>query len=172
MKDDIEDMKDEKHKLDQMADEQEMLEFFLEHHKFEIDMAKMKMLHALHDLKDGIGKIYEEQTKGMTPEQIKEWQEDAENEEDDSDSKWSIAWESLLNDIQKKHNYSMDIEVDEYAVTITYVMKFFLIRWDGTLCGQKPKLSEMETGFEIELTDGAHFLIDLCNKLILSRDEA
>jgi hypothetical protein len=129
-------------------------------------MAKMKMLHALHDLKDGIGKIYEEQTKGMTPEQIKDWQEDAENEEDDSDSKWNVAWDSLLDDIQKQHKYSMDIEVDEYSVTITYMTKFFHIRWDGSLCGEKPKLSEMEKGFEIELTDDAHFLIYLATALI------
>jgi hypothetical protein len=152
--------------LEQLNDEQEMLEFFSEYHKFEIDMAKMKMLHALHDLKDGIGKIYEEQTKGMTPEQIKDWQEDAENEEDDSDSKWNVAWDSLLDDIQKQHKYSMDIEVDEYSVTITYMTKFFHIRWGGSLCGEKPKLSEMEKGFEIELTDDAHFLIDLATALI------
>ncbi|GAG46280.1 unnamed protein product [marine sediment metagenome] len=44
-----------KEELEQLNDEQEMLEFFERYHKSEVDMSKMKILHALHDLKDGIG---------------------------------------------------------------------------------------------------------------------
>jgi len=151
-----------KKELEQLNDEQVMLEFFSEYHKMELDMAKMKILHALHDLKDGIGNIYKELTKGMTKKQIEEWQE----QEDYEDSEWVSAFDTLMGDIEKRHKYSMDIEVDEYCVNITYMIKFFHIRWDGMLSGDKPKMSEMEKDFEVELTEDAHFLIDLATVLI------
>jgi len=158
-----------KEELEKLNDEQEMLEFFERYHKSEVDMSKMKILHALHDLKDGIGAIYKKLTKGMTKERIKEWQEQCEYEDDDGE--WAAAFDNLVGEIEQKHKYKLDIEVDEYSVTISYYTKFFWIRYDGMLSGKKPKMSEMEKDFEVELSEDAHFLIDLITNLIYEHKE-
>lgn len=154
-----------KEELERLNDEQEMLDFFERYHKAEIDMSKMKILHALHDLKDGVEKIFKKFTKGMTKEQIKIWQEQYEADEDD-DNEWANAFDILVGEIEQKHKYKLDIEVDEYSVTISYHTKFFWIRYDGVMSGKKPKMSEMEKDFEVELTEDAHFLIDLGTALV------
>ena len=159
-----------KEELEKLNDEQEMLEFFERYHRTEVDMAKMKILHALHDLKDGIEDIFKKLTKGMTKEQIKIWQEQCEADEDDG-SEWSTAFDNLVGDIEQKHKYKLDIEVDEYSVTISYYTKFFWIRYDGIISGKKPKMSEMEKDFEVELTEDAHFLIDLITALVYEHQE-
>ena len=51
----------------------------------------------------------------MTKQQIKEWQEQCESEEDEGE--WSTALDNLVGDIEQKHKYKLDIEVDEYSVT-------------------------------------------------------
>lgn len=56
---------DEKEKIEQMVDEEDMLDFFESNHKAEVEMAKMAILHAFHNYIDGIKKIYENFTKGM-----------------------------------------------------------------------------------------------------------
>jgi len=158
--------KTEREILDQMVDEQEMLEFFEKNHEAEVEMGKMKILHAYHSLIDGIDKVFKNCTKGMTKQQIKEWQE--ENEEGE-DAVWEQSFDVMVSEIEQKYNYKIDIEVDDYFINITYHTKFFWIKYDITLSSKKPKLSEME--FEIELDNEAHFLIDLCNKLILNQQE-
>jgi hypothetical protein len=158
--------KTEREILDGMADEQEMLEFFESNHKAEVEMGKMKILHAYHALLDGIDKLYAGFTKGMTKEQIKEWQE---IDEDDDESEWASAFSVMEGEIEKRYNYAIDIDVDEYSVTISNYLKFFRIEYNTTISKKRPKLSEME--FEVELTDEAHFFIDLCNKLILTSKE-
>lgn len=152
-----------KEELDKLNDEQAMLEFFMEHHETQVEMAKLKILHAYHDLIDGVKKVYEEKTKGMTKEQIKEW------EEDEDDTTWEDAFGILIDNIVKPTGYRLDIDVDEYSVQIKYHTKYFWVEYDGCMDGKKPKLSEMD--FEVELDDDAHFLIDLTTALIYEQLE-
>lgn len=130
-----------------------MLAFFMHHHKTELEMAELKILHGYHDLIDGAKKLYDEKTKGMTAEQIKEW------EDDEDDITWGESFGILTDDIVKPTGYRLDIEVDECSVLMTYHTKYFWLRYNGYLTCEKPKLSEMK--FDVELDDDAHFLIEL-----------
>ncbi|MFW6121684.1 MAG: hypothetical protein ACOC80_12425 [Petrotogales bacterium] len=159
-----------KKELEQLNDEQEMLEFFIEHHKHDVDNAKMKILHALHDYKDGVKDIFENLTKGMSKKQINEWVEQCEIDEEE-DSKWINELDKLKSEIEEPHNCNLWIEPDEYDITIAYWDKFIRVEWRGSMCGDKPKMSEMEDDFVIELTDDAHFLIDLATALIYNHCE-
>ena len=154
-----------KEELEQLNDEQVMLEFFEKYYHVEVEMGKLKILHTLHDLKDGIEELFKKLTKGMTKKQIQEWQEQEECEEDD-ESEWATGFDKIVAELESKSNYKLGIEVDEYLCDISYHTKYFWIRWSGYLSGDKPKLSEMEENFEIELNDDAHFLIDLSTALI------
>jgi hypothetical protein len=153
----------EKDTLDSMADEQDMLEFFESNFKTEVEMSKLKILHAYHELLDGVDKLYDRFTKGMNKEQIDKLQE--ESGEDEDDSEWNNAFDAMVSAIERPTNYKLNIDVDEYSIVMTYHTKYLWIRYNTVLTKERPKLSEME--FEVELDDDAHFLIDLCNKLIL-----
>ena len=163
----MEEEKTEQQVLDQMADEQEMLEFFMERHKSEIELTKMKMFHAFQRYCERLQEVYTNKTKDMTPEEKEEYDMDVESGEEVDE--WEGICTTILGEVEKEYNYQIDIDHDDMDITITAFINYFYITCNATVYDSKKKMSEFE--FEVELNDKAHFMIDLTNKLILNYRE-
>lgn len=153
-------------KLEQMADEQEMLEFFMEQHKMDLEMTKIKMFHGFHEYCKKLQNAYLIKTRGMSPEEKKEYEMDLESGE--GDDEWDSICSTAISEVTTEYHNRFDIEHDDMDVIVTAYTDFFYIRCNATVYDSDKKLSELE--FEVELNDKAHFLIDLCNKLILNQE--
>jgi hypothetical protein len=153
----------EEKKLEQMADEQGMLEFFSEKHKMDLELAKMRMFHGFHKYCEELQEAYKNKTKDMTPEEKKEYEIDLDGGEDDDE--WQDICSSLISKVQNEYHNSFDIEHEDMDITVSEYTSYFYIVLHATVYDSDKKLSELE--FEVELNDKAHFLIDLINKLIL-----
>lgn len=146
-----------------MADEEDMLNFFMEHQKLDIELSKIKMFHGFQKYTKGLQEAYATKTKGMTKEAKAEYDLDLESGE--GDNEWDDICGSILNNVQKEYNFQFDIEHDDMDITLSSLTEYFFITCHATVYDSEKKMSELE--FEVELNDKSHFMIDLCNKLIL-----
>lgn len=139
----------------------DMLEFFRNSHKFELEHAKTYMVHAYNAYEEGLQRAWDERTKGMSKEERKASQDNILN--GGNDKAWELVTFDLLKSIQDKYN--VFIHHDETFFTVEKYMKYFHMSYSGAVRSDNKLADE---NFYIELDDDACFLIDLVDKMIVN----
>jgi bifunctional DNA-binding transcriptional regulator/antitoxin component of YhaV-PrlF toxin-antitoxin module len=153
-------------KIEQMVNENDMLEFFIEHHKTDLELTKMHMFHGFQSYCKKLREYYEEKTKGMSKEEKKLYYEEL--EEEDSDDEFESVCDTAHSEVMKEYGNRFDLEHEDMDIILTDFDKYFTVTLRATVYDSEKKFSEHD--FEVELNDDAHFLIDLVNFLILESE--